>query len=94
MNNNRPGNQPTRNQQREKAREKARELRNKQKRKQSRNRWLIQGGIAVAILGIAAIVIVSLVNANNNNTAGNVPANMASDGFLVKGVNGKLTPVT
>ena len=47
---------PTRNERREAAREKARVLREEQKKRERRNKVLIQGGIIVAVLAIAALV--------------------------------------
>lgn len=80
---------PTRNEQREAAREKARELREEQKKRERRNKVLIQGGVIVAVLAIAALVGTLIFN--NVKPAGPGPANMASDGILLTGVDGTIT---
>ena len=72
---------PTRNERREAAREKARILREEQKKRERRNRFLIQGGIIVAVLAIAALVGTLIFN--SVKPAGPGPANMASDGILL-----------
>ncbi|SIN68467.1 DsbA family protein [Agromyces cerinus] len=81
---------PTRNEQREAAREKARELREEQKKRERRNKWLIQGGVIVAVLAIAALIGGLIFN--NIKPDGPGPANMASDGILLTGVDGVITP--
>lgn len=80
---------PTRNEQREAAREKARELREEQKKRERRNKWLIQGGVIVAVVAIAAIIGTLIFN--SVKPAGPGPANMASDGILLTGVDGAIT---
>ena len=82
---------PSRNEQREAAREKARVLREEQKKRERRNRWLIQGGIIVAVLAVAGLVAGLLLN--NVRPAGPGPANMASDGIVLTGAEGAITPV-
>lgn len=82
---------PTRNQQREAAREKARELREAQKKRDRRNKVLIQGGIIVAVIAIAALVGTLIFN--SVKPAGPGPANMASDGIVLTGADGTITPV-
>jgi protein-disulfide isomerase len=72
---------PSKNERREAAREKARVLREEQRKKDKRNRVLLQGGIIVAVLAIAAIVTLVIVQAVK--PAGPGPRNMASDGFLI-----------
>ena len=47
---------PSRNERREAAREKARLLREEQKKRERRNKILIQGGIIVAVVAIAALI--------------------------------------
>lgn len=80
---------PTRNEQREAAREKARVLREEQKKRERRNKWLIQGGVIVAVVAIAAIIGGLIFN--SVKPAGPGPANMASDGILLTGVDGVIT---
>ncbi len=82
---------PTRNERRDAARETARVLREQQKKKERRNRVLIQGGIIVAVLAIAALIGTLIFN--SVRPAGPGPANMASDGILLTGVDGAVTPV-
>jgi protein-disulfide isomerase len=81
---------PTRNEQREAAREKARELREGQKKRERRNKWLIQGGVIVAVVAIAALIGGLIFNSIKPDGPG--PANMASDGILLTGVDGVITP--
>ncbi|MCD2444258.1 thioredoxin domain-containing protein [Agromyces sp. SYSU K20354] len=82
---------PSRNEQREAAREKARALREEQKKRERRNRWLIQGGIIVAVLAVAGLVAGLIFN--NVRPAGPGPANMASNGIVLTGAEGVITPV-
>ncbi|GAA1771631.1 DsbA family protein [Agromyces humatus] len=82
---------PSRNEQREAAREKARALREEQKKRERRNRWLIQGGVIVAVLAVAGLVAGLIFN--NVRPAGPGPANMASDGIVLTGAEGVVTPV-
>lgn len=77
------GSQPGKKDRREQARETARLEREAEKRRQRRNRIFLQGGIGVAV--IAIIAVVALVIINVNKPAGPGPANMASDGILLKG---------
>jgi len=81
---------PTRNEQREAAREKARALREEQKKRERRNKWLIQGGVIVAVVAVAALIGGLIFN--SIKPAGPGPANMASDGILLTGVDGVITP--
>ena len=74
---------PTRNERRESAREKARILREEQKKRERRNKFLIQGGIIVAVLAIAALIVGLIVN--NTRPDGPGPRNMASDGIVLVG---------
>ncbi|MFE5671281.1 DsbA family protein [Agromyces sp. NPDC056523] len=74
---------PTRNERRDAAREKARLLREEQKKRDRRNRLLIQGGVVVAILAVAGLVIGLVLQ--STQPAGPGPANMASDGILLVG---------
>ena len=73
---------------RDEAREKARQLRAEHKKKERRNRWLLQGGIAVALIAIIAIVALVITNSVRPERDG--PRNMASDGILI---GEGLTPV-
>lgn len=82
---------PSRNEQREAAREKARVLREEQKKRERRNRWLIQGGVIVAVLAVAGLVAGLIFN--NVRPEGPGPANMASNGIVLTGAEGAITPV-
>ena len=72
---------PTRNERREAAREKARILREEQRKRERRNKFLIQGGIIVVVLAIAALIFTLILQ--NVRPAGPGPANMASDGIVL-----------
>ena len=72
---------PSRNERREAAREKARLLREEQKKRERRNKILIQGGIIVAVVAIAALVGTLIFQ--SVKPAGPVPQNMASDGIVL-----------
>jgi protein-disulfide isomerase len=74
---------PSRNQRREAAREKARVLREEQRKRERRNRFLIQGGVVLAIVAIAALIGTLIFNSVRPEGPG--PANMASDGILLVG---------
>lgn len=82
---------PTRNDRREAAREKARVLRETQKKKDKRKKVLIQGGVIVAVVAVAALIGALIYN--NVKPAGPGPANMASDGIVLTGVDGQITAV-
>jgi len=87
-------NQPrqTRNERREAAREKARALREEQKKRERRNRILIQGGIIVAVIAIAALIGTLIFQ--SVKPAGPGPRNMASDGIvLTAGEDGGIVAV-
>ena len=72
---------PSKNQRRDAAREKAKLFRVEQKKKERRNKFLLQGGIGLAAVGI--VVVVALVIMNSIRPAVPGPANMASDGILI-----------
>jgi protein-disulfide isomerase len=82
---------PTRNERRDAAREKARILREEQKKRERRNKVLIQGGVIVAVLAIAALVVSLIMQ--NTKPEGPGPENMASDGIVLTGVDGTITAV-
>jgi protein-disulfide isomerase len=63
------------------AREKARQLRAEHQKKERRNRWLLQGGIAVAALAIIAIIAIVITTSIRPERSG--PRNMASDGIQI-----------
>jgi len=73
---------PSKNQRRDAARKKATLLRLEQKKKDRRNRVFLQGGIAV--VAIAIVGIIALVIVNSIRPVGPGPANMASDGILIQ----------
>ncbi|GAA1809951.1 DsbA family protein [Agromyces neolithicus] len=66
-------------------------LREEQKKRERRNKWLIQGGIIVAVLAVAGLVTGLLLN--NVRPDGPGPANMASNGIVLTGGEGVITPV-
>jgi protein-disulfide isomerase len=73
---------------REAAREKARQDREVERKRVRRNKIFLQGGVGLAVIAIAAIVMLVIVNqpkpvALSSNAAG--PLNMASDGILLSG---------
>lgn len=68
----------TKNQRREQAREQARVAREAEKKREKRNRLLLQGGIALVV--VAVLAIVALVLTQSMKPAGPGPANMISGG--------------
>ncbi|WP_349897121.1 DsbA family protein [Parafrigoribacterium soli] len=73
---------------REAAREKARQDREAERKRTRRNKLFLQGGVGLAVIAIAAVVMLVVVNQPkpvelSSNTAG--PANMISDGILLAG---------
>jgi protein-disulfide isomerase len=82
---------PTRNERRDAARETARSIREEQKKRERRNKVLIQGGVIVAVLAIAALVVSLIMQ--NTRPDGPGPENMASDGIVLTGVDGTITAV-
>ncbi len=88
-------NTPGKKDRREAAREKARQDREIERKRARRNKIFLQGGVGVAVIAIAAIVMLVIVNQPkpaelSTNTVG--PANMISDGILL--VGNTTTPVT
>ncbi|MEK6309408.1 MAG: thioredoxin domain-containing protein [Curtobacterium sp.] len=77
---------------RDEARERARIAREKEQARRRRNRTLTISGIIVG--GLAVVSVVVLIIANSVQPAGPGPANMASDGIVLHGVDGKIEPVT
>ena len=71
---------PTKSQRREQARADAKAARAKQQAKEKRNRRLLQGGVALAIL--AVIAIVAVVITTSMRPIGPGPKNMASGGAV------------
>lgn len=69
------------NERRAAARDKARELREQQRKQERRNRLLLQGGIGVGILAVAAIIFLVLSSSITRPAAG--PLNMQSDGIII-----------
>lgn len=73
------GDRLTKNERREQARESARIQREEQRKKDKRNKILLQGGIILGVLGVAALVVVLIVT--SIRPAGPGPNNMASGGI-------------
>ncbi|MEO5535295.1 MAG: thioredoxin domain-containing protein [Pseudolysinimonas sp.] len=82
----------TKDQRRDEAREIARIEREKRQKSEARNTILIRGGVTVAIVAVIAAVGWGIWIGTRPEGAG--PANMASDGILLTGSNGAITPVT
>jgi protein-disulfide isomerase len=72
---------PTKNQKRQEAREKARALREAQSKKSKRNKVLIQGSLAVVVLGAIAVVTVLILTSLRPPSPG--PENMQSTGLKI-----------
>ena len=73
------GDRLTKNERREQAREAARIQREEQRKKDKRNKILLQGGIVLGVLGVAALIVVLIMT--NIRPAGPGPNNMASGGI-------------
>jgi protein-disulfide isomerase len=90
-------NRETKNDRRAHAREQARLMREKAKKTERRRRYLIQGGIGVAIIAVIVIVVLVIVQNQANSVVAAAkaggPKNMISDGILFHGVDGKAVPV-
>lgn len=71
----------SKNARRAEAREKARQLRDEQRKREKRKTLLLQGGIALGV--VAIIAIIALVITNSAQPAGPGPRNMASDGITI-----------
>ena len=85
-----PGSRPTKNERREDARSKAKQHREEQLKKDKRNRWLLQGGIVIAV--IAVVAVVGLTINTSVKPVGPGPSNMASDGIVLGiGMKAQLT---
>jgi protein-disulfide isomerase len=82
----------TKNDRRAHAREVARGMREKQKKAERRRRFLIQGGIGLAVIAVALVVVLVIVNNQQNSvvsaSSAAGPKNMLSDGILMHGVDG------
>jgi len=82
---------------REAARETARLEREAEKRRERRNKIFLQGGIGVAVIAIAAVIVLVVTGMNGApaGTASKVsPKNMASDGILFTGGGNAITATT
>jgi protein-disulfide isomerase len=86
-------NRPTRSQQREEARAKAKAMREQHKKAERRKGLLVKAGIALAVVGAAAViasVVIGGMAGNVNSTQSETPLNQTSNnGFLV-GANGEM----
>jgi protein-disulfide isomerase len=82
---------PPKKDRREEAREMARVKREEQQKREKRNRWLLRGGIGVALIAVAAIVAILVVGSIRPPSPG--PANMASDGILLQGDGSTISAV-
>lgn len=78
-----PNARSSKNERRAAAREKARQLSIRQKKRERRSRFLLQGGIALAIVAVLAIVAIVVVSSVANRPPSSGPRNMASDGIVV-----------
>lgn len=72
---------PNKNQRREAAREKSKQIREEQRKRDRRNRFFLQGGIALALVAIATVITFALVSSLRPPGPG--PANMASGGVFI-----------
>jgi protein-disulfide isomerase len=81
----------TKDQRRDYARELARLEREKRQKAQARNRILIRAGVTVAIVGVLGAIAGGVWLATRPEGPG--PANMLSDGILLTGADGEITPV-
>lgn len=86
----------SKNERRQHARDLAKQRQEQQRKRRLRNRIFLQGGLGLGILAIVAIVILVIVNTNSGSasvasTTG--PKNMATNGIIFTGSNGKAVPV-
>jgi protein-disulfide isomerase len=72
---------PTKNQKRQEARDKARALREANSKKSKRKKVLVQGSLALGVVGVIAIVTVLIISSLRPPGPG--PANMQSDGIKI-----------
>lgn len=73
---------PTKNVRRQQAREQAKLAREAQQKRDKRNRLLIQGGVATAIIALLAIAAIVITNSLRPAGPAAFPANMASGGVV------------
>ena len=71
----------TKNQRRDQAREQARLAREEEKKREKRNRLFLQGGVALGVLAVLAVV--ALIITQSMKPAGPGPENMASGGVVL-----------
>lgn len=76
------GSRPSKNQRREEARQTAREHRAEAQKSERRRRFLVQGGVVTGIIVVVAVI--GLVIWSAVPSPGPRPANMASDGIVLK----------
>jgi protein-disulfide isomerase len=72
---------PVSTERREQARQKAKALRTRHKRQERRNRWLLSGGIVLALVAVIAVIAISISNSVKPPAPG--PLNMLSDGIQI-----------
>jgi len=84
---------PGKKDRREEAREKARIEREAEKKRQRRNKIFLQGGIGVAVIAIVVVIVLIVVGNPGASGGGSSkgPKNMASNGILFTGTDGKIT---
>ena len=75
------GTRVSKNERREAAREKARALRDRHRKKEKRTRYLLQGGIILAV--IAAVAVVAVIITSSVRPPASGPRNMLSDGIVI-----------
>lgn len=88
------GHGPTRNERREHARELARITREAEQKRKRRRRWITQGSIVAAVLGIATVVVLVIANGTGPAASTAGPKNMLSDGIVVADEGSELAAVT
>ena len=75
------GTKVSKNERREAAREKARDLRDRHRKKEKRTRYLLQGGIILAV--VAAVAVVAMIITSSVRPPASGPRNMLSDGIVI-----------